>query len=168
MVSISIYVRDLGDHERALKILDEHAVDSMRARLFRAEIDRLKGDPTARISQIDSWIENRAEVHVPSRHISGGLYLVGDYDRYLEWFAIRVEERSFLSWFNDDLNYRWPDYWDNLREWSLSDPARIRDRTAMIDEHRALVDQVREKMVLLELTREMFEQGRSESSCVGV
>jgi TolB-like protein len=166
-VAVEFFVWDLNDQERSLQILNRGYVHSTVEQFARAELARQSGDPAVMVSLIDTWIERLREEYIPFHPwlISNGLYLIGDYERHIEWFSTRTDERSHVSWINDELNYRWPDYWSKLREWSLSDPSRVRERAIMIDAHRALVDRIQEKMTLHELTRESFGLGAELARC---
>jgi TolB-like protein len=166
-VALELFVLDLDDRDRSLELLNGGHVHSTVAEYLGAELTRRSGDPSAMQRLLDAWIERRREEYVPFHPwlISNGLYRVGDYERHFRWFATRVDERSHVSWFNDALNYRWPDYWANLREWSLSDPSKTKERAVLLDEHRALVDRIREKMTLHELTPKSFGLGGGPGRC---
>jgi hypothetical protein len=41
-----------------------------------------------------------------------------------------------------------PEHWQTLQSWALEDERLTRDRLSMINEHRALIDTITEKMVL--------------------
>jgi hypothetical protein len=119
------------------------------------------------MSLLDAWIASREVEYVPFHpwFISNGLYVICDYERHIRWLATRVDERSHVSWINDEFYYRWPDYWSNLREWSLSDPSSTRERTVLLDNHRALVNRIEKKMTLHELTPESFSLDGGASGC---
>ena len=40
------------------------------------------------------------------------------------------------------------DYWEKLRVWAVSVPAQAHERLETLDEHRALVDRITERMTL--------------------
>jgi tetratricopeptide (TPR) repeat protein len=166
-VALEFFVRDLNDRDRSLEILNRGYAHPTVAEFLSAELTRRSGDPSAMLRLLDAWIERRQVEYVPFHPwlISSGLYLIGDYERHIRWFATRVDELSHVSWINDALNYRWPDYWSNLREWSLSDPSRTRERAVLLDEHRAIVDRIQEKMALHELTPESFGLGGGPVRC---
>ena len=59
----------------------------------------------------------------------------------------RHAELKCLGWTMDFLRQT-PDYWSRLRQWARSDSETTPARLALIDQHRALVERVTEKMVL--------------------
>jgi len=106
-----------------------------------------RGDPEPFQTLVDRWVSNRHVEHVRAAHIDRAYFLLGDYEEHIRWFAVREQERDALGWTMDFLRQT-PDYWSRLRQWARSDSESTRDRLALIDQHRALVERVTEKMVL--------------------
>jgi TolB-like protein len=107
----------------------------------------LRGDPEPFKTLVDAWVSNRDTRHVRAVYIDRACFLLGDYAEHIHWFAMRVEERDALGWTMGFLRET-PDYWTKLREWALGDAAKTRERLELIDQHRALMERVTEKMVV--------------------
>jgi hypothetical protein len=96
---------------------------------------------------VAGWIDGETDKYIRPKAISNLSYALGNYRDHVEWFAVRVEQRDTVGWFNDFLHWN-PDYWERLREWSLADPGKVRDRLELIDRHRSVVDEATVKLVL--------------------
>ena len=96
---------------------------------------------------VEEWVRHRDTRYVRAMLIENMFYRLGDYEEHIRWFAVREREKDLLSavpYFLRDT----PDYWEKLREWVLAEPERTRERLEIIDEHRARIDRITEKMVL--------------------
>jgi TolB-like protein/Flp pilus assembly protein TadD len=96
---------------------------------------------------VERWVENREADFVSAFAISYAWFELGEYEEHIKWFKVRVEERAIVGWIKDFLVFQYPDYFDRLNEWALSEPERTRERLALISEHRELVAKVTQRMV---------------------
>ena len=138
------FARDVGRAEGVLA--QARCPDSMLVRM-RALIAHARGDGEPLQRLVESWVANRATRYVGARTIADAYYRLGDYAAYMHWFAVREREKDTLNFVPMDLRDR-PDYWDVLTEWALDDPAQARARMHLVNEHRARIDRVTERMVL--------------------
>jgi hypothetical protein len=80
--------------------------------------------------------------------IACGNFRLGNYEEHMHWFAVQVQEKISLHFLYDAMYGRAEDYWANLEAWSEEEPDKTEERKAALDEHRALVNLVMDKMVL--------------------
>lgn len=142
----------LGQLQEVEEILEEQAVanpllSGPAQKYLCAKLASARGDP----SPLEKWLQwvtaHRAKTFVNAMWLCDASYEVGDLERHVEWFAIRVQERDHLGWVMDEMR-RHPDYWERFLEWSLLEPSRTRERLDLVNEHRALVDRITERMVV--------------------
>ena len=144
---LSHYIYQAKDFAQASLVMDESKGSQQILRWGRAAMALEQGDQRDARKLIEEWVRHRDTRHVSATAIENTFYRLGDYEEHIRWFAVRERERELLSQVPGFLRDT-PDYWDKLREWALSEPERTRGRFEMIDEHRARIDRITEKMVL--------------------
>ena len=114
----------------------------------RARIAHEQRDSDALRSLLEAWVAHRDTRYVMASLIEQEYYRLGDYAEHIHWFVVRDQEKNLLHWVPMTTLRDQPDYWDRLTEWVLDDPAEVRSRMALLNEHRARIDRITEKLVL--------------------
>jgi len=137
-----------GEVDRAAQFIEdaERTLDK-RFVLARARIAHARGDSGPLRSLVERYVANRDARFVSSRIIEDLYYRLGDYASHIHWFAVREREKDNLSIVPLTLRDR-PDYWERLSDWAYHDRAHTRPRMTLINEHRARIDRITERMVL--------------------
>jgi adenylate cyclase len=141
------YIYEARDFDQAARVIEESKGSGQILRWGRAAIAAEQGDQRDARALVEEWVRHRDTRYVSASFIEFMFYRLGDYEQQIRWFAIKEKEKDGLSQVLDFLRDT-PDYWDELREWALSEPETTRDRLQMIDEHRARIDRITERMVL--------------------
>jgi tetratricopeptide (TPR) repeat protein len=145
-ILLHYFTRDMN-LDRAAAIVEDAANSNALPDWGAPWIALLRGDLEPFQTLVDTWVSNRDTRYVRAVYIDRAYFLLGDYAEHIHWFAMRVEERDALGWTMEFLRET-PDYWTKLREWALGDAVKTRERLELIDQHRALMERVTEKMVV--------------------
>jgi len=148
-------VNDVLDHrlnfaqeiEHARQFLNETQYSGAAMPWMQARMARAEGDSEPLRSLVERWVAGRNTRYVTAQVIEETYYDLGDYGAHIHWFDVRVRERANLYFLPFTFRSR-PDYWDRLTDWALDDPSQIRSRLMLINEHRARIDRITEKLVL--------------------
>lgn len=147
-VAFVTHVLDFArDVERADRFLQETQYSGNALHEARARIAHVRGDSGPLRSLVQEWVSHRETRYVGALRIERAYYELGDYEEHIRWFAVREREKDGLSYMPITLRDH-PDYWDRLTEWAIDDPADVRSRMALVNEHRARIDRITERMVL--------------------
>ena len=112
-----------------------------------AAIDFIEGDATPFNAYIDNRVADRTNNFMRADQIAWAYYELGRYSEHIAWYQVSTEEFANLGMTPEYLR-RLPDYWSVLRNWALLEAGLERERLALIDQHRTLIDRITEKMVL--------------------
>lgn len=136
------------DVERAERFLEETRYAGSALPWARARIAHERGDSDPLRSLLEAWVAHRDTRYVMAMTIEQEYYRLGDYAEHIHWFVVRDQEKNLLHWVPMTTLRDQPVYWDRLTEWVLDDPAEARSRMALLNEHRARIDRITEKLVL--------------------
>ncbi len=145
--SAFVHYIEIKDLDQAVRVIEDFRGSTDFLGWARAVIALEQGDPGGMKILVEEWVHHRDSRYVRASAIAGEYYRLGDYEQYMNWFAVQEEELDALSILPLTLRQA-PNYWDKLREWALTDHRRTRERWEMIDGHRRRIDRVTERMVL--------------------
>jgi TolB-like protein len=136
------------DAERAERVLNAAQDIRRGARSYlRALIAHERGESGPLRSIVEAIAGRWPEYYALPSTIAFAFYRLGDYGKYIFWYAMREGERDTLPLVPTNVRDE-PDYWERLTDWALDDPAEARTRMALVNDHRALIDRITERMVL--------------------
>jgi TolB-like protein len=135
------------DVDRAERFLDETQYSGGLLPWLRAYVARAQGDDALLRSLVEQVVAGRETRYVSAQGIEQTYYDLGEYAAHIQWFAVRVRERANLYFVPMRMRDH-PDYWDRLSAWVLEDPAETRSRMALLNEHRARIERITERLVL--------------------
>ncbi len=136
------------DVERARQFLDETEYSGGALFWARARIAHAQGDDNPLRSLVERWVSERETRYVSAQIIEHEYYRLGDIGAHLRWFAMRAQEQCNLYFVPTFMLRDRPDYWERLSDWAIDDSAQVRSRMRLLNEHRARIDRITEKMVL--------------------
>ena len=113
----------------------------------RPLLQLLEGDRHSLRDLVESWHSNLEDTYVYSHNFTQMYYFLGDYKNHFHWFAVQEDEYTTLHLTNMFL-VGIPNYWENLEAWVDKDPDQQAERRTLLDDHRARIARVTEKMVL--------------------
>jgi TolB-like protein len=135
------------DLDRAIEIVQEIADPNVVPPWAATLIALKQGDRQPHQALVDRVTQGN-DPNASANFIAWGNFRLGNYDEHMRWFAIQVQEMISLLYLHDAMYGIAENYWENLEAWSEEDPDKSEERKAALDEHKALVNQVMDKMVL--------------------
>jgi len=135
------------DLDQAARVVEESKGSRQILRWAKAAIAREQGDQQEAQVLVEEWVRDRDARYIRASNIESMFYRLANYEEHIHWFAVREQEKDLLSALPVFLRDT-PDYWEKLRGWALSKPDKTRERLEMIDQHRARIDRITEKMAL--------------------
>ena len=137
--AFDFFYHQVGDIERANRLISEIQGSDVSLRRARSMISLAEGNP----NPLRDWLQERERTsgYIDPLRVGNGYYELGDYEKHIEWWRRRIEDRANVGWIMDILR-RFPDYWPNLEGWAGDDKAR----TTLLEAHKALIAEVTKNM----------------------
>ena len=144
-IGLAAWAKDIG----RLRLLIEAASarDGVVEDYARPLLQLLEGDAEPLRKLVEGWRENLENTFVFQLTFTQMYYFLGDYANHFRSFAVQEKEFSTLHLTNMNIVSR-RNYWENLEAWADSDTEKQAERHALLEEHRARIARVTEKMVL--------------------
>ena len=136
------------DTARAERVLDDAQQIGRGARWYlQSLIAHERGDSEPLRAVVEAIESHWPAYHVRPSTVALEFYRLGDFDKFIHWYALREEEMDSLPLVPTNLRDR-PDHWGRLTDWALENAAEARARMALVNDHRAFIDRITERMVL--------------------
>ncbi len=137
-----------ADHniERAIEIVNE---TELKLPFFAKSLIALKqGNTKPRRELLESLVSRSNTEYISPNTLSWMHYSIGDYEQHIAWFAKTMQDHSNIHFTYDNIYGQRPKYWQNLQTWAQEEPTDEARRLALVQQHRAIVNSILEKMTL--------------------